>query len=66
MTPNYLRRMGWTRETFKLGDRLRAEGSLAKDGSNRLSLDVITLPDGTKMSPSPSAEQREAFYKRNP
>ena len=32
-SPNGLMRLGWTRITMKIGDKVTVEGSLAKDGS---------------------------------
>jgi hypothetical protein len=32
-SPNGLMRLGWTRNTMKIGDAVTVEGSLAKDGS---------------------------------
>ena len=64
-TVNVLRRIGWRPDTFALGQKLTATGSLARDGSNRLSLQVLVLEDGSEMRPAPTDEQRRAFYEQN-
>ena len=64
-TVNVLRRIGWRPDTFALGQKLTATGSLARDGSNRLSRQVLVLEDGSEMRPAPTDEQRRAFYEQN-
>lgn len=41
--PHGLQGQGWQRETMKLGDEVRVEGSLAKNGSNRVNARNVTL-----------------------
>ena len=60
-SPNVLRRLGWSREIFRVGDTVTVFCAQAKDGSNLASARTVTLPDGRKMSagsmaddPSPS------------
>ena len=42
-SPNALTRAGWTRNSMKIGDRITAEGSLAKDGSPTGNARVVVL-----------------------
>ena len=62
MTPSILRRIGWTRTTFKPGDKMTVHGSLARNGATRLSLQEITLADGRSIVPRPTGSERKAFY----
>jgi len=48
-SPNVLRRLGWTRETLKVGEMVSVQGSLAKDGSKMANARSITLADGHKL-----------------
>ena len=40
-SPNALARAGWSRATLKVGDRVVAEGSLAKDGSHTANAKLV-------------------------
>jgi hypothetical protein len=42
-SPNGLMRQGWTRNTLKVGDVVRVEGSAAKDGHNVGNARVVIL-----------------------
>ena len=42
-SPNGLMRMGWTRNTLKIGDSVTVEGSQAKDGNNIGNARVVIL-----------------------
>jgi hypothetical protein len=55
-SPNVLRRLGWTREIFKIGDTVTVFCARAKDGSNIASARTVTLPDGRKMSAGSMAD----------
>ena len=55
-SPNVLRRLGWNREIFKVGDTLTVFAACAKDGSNLASARKVTLPDGRKMSAGSMAD----------
>jgi len=48
-----LSRFGWSQDTVKRGDRVTAEGFLAKNGSPYMSLVHIDLPSGKTMPGSP-------------
>lgn len=41
--PHGLQGQGWRRETLKIGDQILVNGSLAKNGTNRLNASTITL-----------------------
>ena len=55
-SPNALRRLGWTRETLKVGEVVTVQGSLAKDGSKMANAKAITLSDGRKLLAGSSAD----------
>ena len=55
-SPNALRRLGWTRETLRVGDVVTVQGSLAKDGSKMANAKAITLADGRKLLAGSSAD----------
>jgi hypothetical protein len=42
-SPNGLMREGWTRNTMKIGEIVKVEGSRAKDGSRIANARVVTL-----------------------
>ena len=42
-SPNGLMRSGWTRNSMKLGDVVKVEGSRAKDGSNNVNARSVTM-----------------------
>lgn len=56
-SPNVLRRLGWTREIFKVGDTVTVFGARAKDGANLANARSVTLPDGRKMSAGSMADE---------
>ena len=47
--PNGLQRSGWTRNTMKIGDEVKVQGNLAKDGSNLANARFVTLGDGRRL-----------------
>ena len=55
-SPNVLRRLGWNREIFKVGETVTVFCAQAKDGSNLASARTVTLPDGRKMSAGSMAD----------
>jgi hypothetical protein len=55
-SPNVLRRLGWNRDIFKVGDTVTVFCARAKDGSNLASARTVTLPDGRKMSAGSMAD----------
>ena len=48
-TPNTLFRLGFTRESLKVGTVINVDGYAARDGSNRANGRDLTLPDGKKL-----------------
>ena len=44
-----LRRVGWTNEQLKPGDRVSILGRPSRDGSNLIEWTFITMPDGTEV-----------------
>jgi hypothetical protein len=45
-SPNALRRMGWTKDSLKPGDKITCSGARAKDGSPHLRCTQVTLAGG--------------------
>jgi hypothetical protein len=41
--PHQLQRLGWRRDTLKLGEEVTIAGSLARDGRNRMNARQVTL-----------------------
>ena len=59
-SPNVLQRLGWTRDSFPAGMKIKVTGSPAKDGAKRLNSRNLEFPDGRKMSlggSNPDAEK---------
>ena len=59
-SPSVLLRLGWNRDSFPAGTKIKVTGSPAKDGAKRLNSRNIEFPDGRKMSlggSNPLAEQ---------
>ena len=59
-SPSVLLRLGWNRDSFPAGAKIKVTGSPAKDGAKRLNSRNIEFPDGRKMSlggSNPGAEQ---------
>jgi hypothetical protein len=46
---NILARQGWTRDSYKVGDKITAVGHPLKSGDKGLSLFYVIRPDGTRM-----------------
>jgi hypothetical protein len=59
-SPNVLRRLGWNRDIFKVGDNVIVQGARAKDGSNMANARSVVLGDGRKMNAGSSADETEA------
>ena len=47
-SPNGLMRTGWSRNSMKVGDAVKVEGSRAKDGSNNVNARTVTLASSGK------------------
>ena len=50
-------RRGWTRASLKIGEPATVTGYLAKDGSNLVNANTVTLSDGKKVFAGSSVEQ---------
>jgi hypothetical protein len=48
-SPNILLRRGITKDTVKVGQKIRVDGYQSKDGSHRANGRDLTLPDGTQL-----------------
>jgi hypothetical protein len=48
-SPNALRRLGWTRDILKPGDKVSVFAAPAKDGAKMANARTVTLADGRKM-----------------
>ena len=48
-SPNALRRLGWTRDILKPGDKVSVFVAPAKDGAKMANARTVTLADGRKM-----------------
>ena len=57
--PHMLQGQGWTRTTMKLGDTVSVQGSMAKNGSNRVNARNVTTVDGKKMGAASSEGQQQ-------
>ncbi len=49
-SPNGLRARGWTSRTLKIGEVIRVEGILAKDGSRLANASAIVLSNGVRLA----------------
>ena len=47
--PLQLNRLGWTRNSVKVGDQIKVEGYVAKDGSNMANARNVVFADGRKI-----------------
>ena len=56
-SPNALRRLGWTRDILKPGDKVSVFVAPAKDGAKMANARTVTLADGRKMVAGVAAEQ---------
>ena len=50
MSPNFLERRGWTKNTLKVGDKVTVFIHPVKDGGKGGSFVKVTLPDGKEMN----------------
>ena len=46
-----LGRVGWTRDTIQVGDRVKVEGILGRNNTKRMSINIVTTEDGRVISP---------------
>jgi hypothetical protein len=54
-SPNFLIRLGWTRDAMKVGDVVTIEGHLARDGSKLANAKTVLMA-GKKMFAGPAEE----------
>lgn len=47
--PLQLKRLGWQRDTVKVGDEVKLDGYIAKDGSKRANARNVVFADGRKV-----------------
>ena len=57
-SPNSLMRSGWTRNTMQVGMVVTLNGSLSKDGSNRVNTNSVFV-DGKKLGAASSEGERQ-------
>jgi hypothetical protein len=50
VAPNYLRTLGWNKQSLKKGDTVTIRAFLAKDQPNLAKSDAVTLPGGRTVS----------------
>lgn len=55
-----LGRMGWKKDTIKVGDRLAVTGILGRNNTKRMSIVTVTLPSGRIISPVRSLRKSNA------
>ena len=58
-----LGRVGWTRDTLQVGDRVKVEGILGRDNARRMSISVVTVDDGRVISPQRGISESNADLK---
>ena len=46
-----LGRVGWKKDTLQVGDRVKVEGVLGRNGTKRMSINVVTFADGRVLTP---------------
>lgn len=57
MSPNYLARRGWTKNTLKFGDKITVVVHPLKDGSHGGSFQSATLPSGETITMTPPIKE---------
>ena len=48
--PNYLQRLGWTKQSLRAGDTVTIRAYPAKDQANLAKTDTVTLPSGRRVT----------------
>jgi hypothetical protein len=60
VAPNFLQRLGWTKQSLKAGDIVTIRAYVARDQSNLAKTDTVTLPDGRQViTGAPDARSRK-------
>ena len=55
-----LGRVGWKKDTLKVGDKVRVEGILGRNNTRRMSINVVTHEDGRVISPQRGIRETNA------
>ena len=55
-SPILLRKLGWSRDSLKIGEQVSVEGYLAKDGAKMANARKVTLADGRNVFAGSSAD----------
>jgi hypothetical protein len=50
VAPNYLQRLGWSKQSLKAGDTVTIRAYMARDQPNLAKTDAVTLPDGRRVT----------------
>lgn len=50
-----LGRSGWKKDTLKVGDRVKVHGTLGRDNTKKMYMEVVTFADGRMISPTRGA-----------
>jgi len=58
--PFILKRLGWRRDSLKIGDQVAVAGYSAKDGSRAANAKKVTLADGRSVFAGSQAEEKPA------
>ncbi len=59
-SPILLRKLGWSRDSLKIGEQVSVEGYLAKDGAKMANARKVTLADGRNVFAGSSADGNPA------
>ena len=55
-----LGRVGWTKDTLQVGDKVKVEGILGRNDTKRMSINVVTAGDGRVISPQRGIRESNA------
>jgi hypothetical protein len=61
-----LARRGWTKNTIKVGDKIKVTGSPNRDGVKRILIRTVTLANGTTLGGASSQNSDAENYQRRP
>lgn len=63
--PNYLMRLGWTKQSLKAGDTVTIWAFAAKDQAKLAKTDAVTLPDGRRVTTGHPDDEASSGQPRN-
>jgi len=63
MNVGRLGRVGWKKDTLQVGDNIKVEGILGRNGTKRMSINIVTVDDGRVMSPLTGVRVSQADIK---